>query len=40
MGEFRISSGDLVLWDKWAIRATFRIAPSKGGETSSEDRMA
>ena len=26
--------------DKWTIRASFRIAPSKDGETSSEGRMA
>ena len=37
---FRILLGKLAQWDTWVIRTTFRIVPSKGGETSSEDGMA
>ena len=40
IGIFWIPSRDLAQRDKWAIRATFRIVSSKGGETSSEDWMA
>ena len=38
-GVFRIPPGDLTRRDKWVIRTTFRIVPSRSGGTSSEDRL-